>query len=172
MPKKKFDSSRKIPGLMDLVTEADIRAAAQLTNSIVLERDDRKFSVISSDPTLIGWAKSRTAELSKIVNLAAADPEGSAIFMKELFQTALLEAFTLAYTLFSKITSISSMNDGSINPGDLLRLELWERGLLDPKFYRFRADDNYLREIKKKHMNVMLLIEKLKRMNATPTAKE
>ena len=84
----------------------------------------------------------------------------------------------MSYILLSKINAAVAVGDsGAIEPEDLLKVELWERGLLPSKFYRFGAGkDPYLVKIKKNHAAVMTLSNRVKKMKAAvgkpPTAKK
>jgi len=161
-----------------LVSSEDLRAAGELAFSLIMDRPRSQYSPFTNSSILQDWVDKKSRELAKLTLVGGSDPDRAETMVREVLGMAFLESFLIAYILLSKINAAVAVGDsGAIEPEDLLKVELWERGLLPSKFYRFGAGkDPYLVKIKKNHAAVMTLSNRVKKMKATvgkpPTAKK
>jgi len=166
MPKQGSHSSKK--NLVQLITRHDLNTAYKLASSVVLDKPKSRLSAFTNSSIMDGWLKDKSEELARLTLIAGSDSGNAEAVLKEVISVTLLEAFFVAYTFVSKIGLANSIEDpGAVQPDDLLKLELWERGLLSSKFYKFPVkNDPYLSRIKKTHRDVTMLIEKVKKMKS------
>ena len=155
-------------GLGHLITRKDLDAAHRLASSLLMEKSRTRFAAFTGSHVLQLWSKEKGEEIARLLHIGSSDSINAEVAIKEIAEITILEAFLVAFTFVSKLNGANAVDDsGAIQPEDLLKLELWERGLLSKNHYKFEVKgDAYLARVKKNHTDVTRLLDKVKKMKS------